>query len=583
MSTCATASRESAETLAGTAATARTWLLIEQTGPWGAKALTDSHLDPDIGRALETATEGTDVRVALIRRPGRHADCYGVPQRRLFLAHTAPGRSWIRTTTVTDPRAALDLDFAALGAGDHRGLWEPYTGEPLVLVCTNGKRDRCCALLGRPLAAELSRSGTEAWEVTHIGGHRFSPTLFVLPYGYAYGRASAHLVKDAVEAARDGRITIDQCRGRSAWDRPAQAADLAVRELLREERADALDVVGTDTVRPEPRQPHSTTPGGEPDRRRSPYVGCFRRAFRRPCLARHGGAAVRRCSGARQLWCAARPTGSYDRHGHHLGLGSWRSGAPRSCLPSSRLTPRHPRPRLPLGTDSGRHPLRGAAPAPQAARQCHADCHSPRHREPQPEHRPHGLQYPNRASSTPARRSSAPTRLFRHQPHNLTPPSCPSCPIGSPTRPGSPPAPVKPAALAPQQSASPLRSATQPGSLHRPTLSSLGNTTSASPCEAMRARSATESPVDNPRGLPRPTCHASRRRSATLRSRGRRNYRPGSQPAYCSFIWARRMDEPRARALRSPRAPRRFPRTWPAPLQRPTSGALPRYLAAAAN
>ncbi|MFG2890644.1 sucrase ferredoxin [Streptomyces sp. NPDC048248] len=265
MSTCATASRESAETLAGTAATARTWLLIEQTGPWGAKALTDSHLDPDIGRALETATDGTDVRVALIRRPGRHADCYGAPRRRLFLAHTAPGRSWIRTTTVTDPRAALDLDFAGLGAGDHRGLWEPYTGEPLVLVCTNGKRDRCCALLGRPLAAELSRSGTEVWEVTHIGGHRFSPTLFVLPYGYAYGRASAHLVKDAVEAARDGRITIDHCRGRSAWDRPAQAADLAVRELLREERADALDVVGTDTVRPESRRPHSSAPGGDPN------------------------------------------------------------------------------------------------------------------------------------------------------------------------------------------------------------------------------------------------------------------------------------------------------------------------------
>ncbi|MEV0372336.1 sucrase ferredoxin [Streptomyces sp. NPDC050636] len=252
MSTCATASRETAEPLAGTAATAPTWLLIEQTGPWGAKALTDSHLDPDIGRALEAATEGTDVRVALIRRPGRHADCHGVSRRRLFVAHTSPGRSWIRTTTVTDPRAALGLNFAALGAGEHGGLWEPYTGEPLVLVCTNGKRDRCCALLGRPLAAEVAASGIEAWEVTHIGGHRFSPTLFVLPYGYAYGRASAHLVRDAVEAARSGRIAFDDCRGRSAWDRPAQAADLAVRELIREERADALDVVRTDTVRPEP-------------------------------------------------------------------------------------------------------------------------------------------------------------------------------------------------------------------------------------------------------------------------------------------------------------------------------------------
>ncbi|MFF4954820.1 sucrase ferredoxin [Streptomyces chattanoogensis] len=264
MSTCAAVSRESAEPVAGTAATARTWLLIEQTGPWGANALTDSHLDPDIGRALEAATDGTDVRVALIRRPGRHADCHAASPRRLFVAHTAPGSSWIRSTTVTDPRAVLGLDFTALGAGDHGGLWEPYVGEPLVLICTNGKRDRCCALLGRPLAAELAASGAETWEITHIGGHRFSPTLFVLPYGYAYGRASARLVKDAVEAARDGRITLDHCRGRSAWSRPAQAADLAVRELLREERADALDVVRADAVRPEPRRTDSRAPVGGP-------------------------------------------------------------------------------------------------------------------------------------------------------------------------------------------------------------------------------------------------------------------------------------------------------------------------------
>ncbi|MET9293505.1 sucrase ferredoxin [Streptomyces sp. NPDC003077] len=247
MSTCATASLQSAEPVAGTAATARTWLLIEQSGPWGARALTDSRLDPATGRALEAAAEGTGVRVALIRRPGRHADDQDA-RRRVFLAHTAPGRSWIRTATVDAPEQLLDLDFPALGAGDHGGLYEPYAGDPLVLVCTNGKRDRCCALLGRPLAAELAATGAEAWEVTHIGGHRFSPTLFVLPYGYAYGRASAHLAKDALEAAREGRVTPDHCRGRSTWERPAQAADLAVRELIREERADALDILGTAPV-----------------------------------------------------------------------------------------------------------------------------------------------------------------------------------------------------------------------------------------------------------------------------------------------------------------------------------------------
>ncbi|MCC3771385.1 sucrase ferredoxin [Streptomyces sp. UNOC14_S4] len=243
MSTCATASRQLSEPLAGTAATARTWLLLEQPGPWGADALATSHLDPAVARALDEAAAGTGVRIALIRRPGRHADCHRPTTQRVFVAHTAPGRSWIRTAEIADPAVLASLDLAALGAGEHGGLWEPYEGDPLVFVCTNGKRDRCCALLGRPLAAELvSAGGIETWEVTHIGGHRFAPTLFVLPYGYAYGRVTAHGVKDVLEAARDGRIVTEQCRGRSAWARPAQAAELAVRELTGEDGADALDV-----------------------------------------------------------------------------------------------------------------------------------------------------------------------------------------------------------------------------------------------------------------------------------------------------------------------------------------------------
>ncbi|MDX3230254.1 sucrase ferredoxin [Streptomyces sp. ME19-01-6] len=261
MSTCATASRDLSEPLAGTATTATTWLLLEQPGPWGAEALTASHLAQAVGRALERATKDTGVRVALIRRPGRHADCHTHPQQRVFVAHTRPGRSWIRTTTLTEPERLLALDFAALGAGDPSGLrpaaagpgqtWEKYTGDPLILVCTNGKRDRCCALLGRPLAAELTASGARGtWEVTHIGGHRFSPTLMVLPHGYAYGRATAQSVRGVLDALRKGRIVTEGCRGRSTWERPAQAAELAIRELSGEAGADALTVLRTEGAAP---------------------------------------------------------------------------------------------------------------------------------------------------------------------------------------------------------------------------------------------------------------------------------------------------------------------------------------------
>jgi hypothetical protein len=252
VSTCATVSRDLDEPISGTAATARTWLLLEQPGPWGAKALTSSHLDPALGRALDAAAQDTGVRVALIRRPGRHADP-GMPPpvRHVYAAHTTPGNVWLRTATTTDPGRLLDLDFAALGRGDHRTFdtalrGGPHTGAPLALVCTNGKRDRCCALLGRPLAAELAASGVEGvWEVTHLGGHRFSPTLLVLPHGYAYGRAAAHTVKEVLHGVQEGRIVLAGCRGSSAWERPGQAAELAVREATGEYAAEALSVVRT--------------------------------------------------------------------------------------------------------------------------------------------------------------------------------------------------------------------------------------------------------------------------------------------------------------------------------------------------
>lgn len=256
MSTCSTVSRDLDEPVSGTAPVARTWLLLEQPGPWGAKALTSSHLDPGLGRALEAAARGTGVRVALIRRPGRHAD-RGIPaERQVYVAHTAPGNVWLRRTALTDPHRLLDLDFAALGRGDHRTFDSvldggPHRGDPLALVCTNAKRDRCCALLGRPLAAELAASGTEGvWEVTHLGGHRFSPTVLVLPHGYVYGRVQAHTVKEILEGAREGRVVVEDCRGNSAWERPGQAAELAVRSAVGEEAAGALDVVRTDGAAP---------------------------------------------------------------------------------------------------------------------------------------------------------------------------------------------------------------------------------------------------------------------------------------------------------------------------------------------
>lgn len=226
------------EPLAGTSATAVSWLAIEQPGPWGRDALSASHLDEGVARELASLSAGSGVRIVLIRRPGSHPDRHRPVPRSVYLAHTAPGRSWLERTTVTDPKTLLDLDFARAGAGERGQLGTAVT-DPLLLVCTNGRRDVCCAVRGRPIAEAMAVShGDRVWECTHIGGHRFAPTALLLPTGYSYGRLTV------TSAARllEGKPVFADCRGRSTWQPAGQVAELAVRDKSGVLDPDALSV-----------------------------------------------------------------------------------------------------------------------------------------------------------------------------------------------------------------------------------------------------------------------------------------------------------------------------------------------------
>lgn len=241
---CAALAETLDEPLAGTSAVARSWLAVEQPGPWGRDALSASHLDHGVGKELASLSAGTGVRIVLIRRPGSHPDRHRPVPRTVYLAHTAPGRTWLERTSVTDPKELLDLDFSRAGAGEPGLLGTPVS-DPLLLVCTNGRRDVCCALRGRPIAAELAVThGDRVWECTHIGGHRFAPTAVLLPTGYSYGRLTT---ESATRLLAEGPVTAD-CRGRSTWPAAGQVAELAVRSSAATTDPDALSVTATDEL-----------------------------------------------------------------------------------------------------------------------------------------------------------------------------------------------------------------------------------------------------------------------------------------------------------------------------------------------
>jgi hypothetical protein len=245
---CSTLSEAAGEQLIGSAPRAAGWVALEQNGPWGARAFTASHLDRELGAALETAATMAGVRPTLVRRPGRHADEHRAVRHRLLVAHSLPGRTWLLSADVADPAEVLALDWRAVAEGDLAASRASLPSlrpveEPHLLVCTNGTRDVCCAVAGRPVAAAaaLSHPG-QVWEATHTSGHRFAPTAVLLPHGTLHGRLDGTTAGDLLDAAARSETVLAGTRGRSAWPPAGQVADHAVRLETGELDLDALTV-----------------------------------------------------------------------------------------------------------------------------------------------------------------------------------------------------------------------------------------------------------------------------------------------------------------------------------------------------
>jgi hypothetical protein len=224
---CSGASRDLDEPLEGTASTVRAFLLLEAPGPWGVDAVLDSRLPPEVKERLASLERHNRVRPLLVRRPGRTP----AGPVRLFAAYVHTDHPWMQSTVLDDVTDLLDLDLERLGEGGSPGL--PAWDEPVFAVCTHGRHDACCAERGRPLCAALAAVAPEhTWEVSHIGGDRFSGNVLVLPDGLYYGRLEPADADAFVEHHHADRLDLDHLRGRCAHPFFAQAAEVYLRRHL---------------------------------------------------------------------------------------------------------------------------------------------------------------------------------------------------------------------------------------------------------------------------------------------------------------------------------------------------------------
>lgn len=216
---------------AGTASLIRSWLLLEHPGPWSSTSRDDvfaAALGPDRWADLRVLWVEQQLRPLLVRRPAVGGRRPSSAQPQLLVGSTAgPGRFLERLAA----RDLPGLDLQALADG-RPGHGEPVDG-PLLAVCTNGAVDRCCAVRGRPLAAELARVHPDrTWEVTHVGGCRFAANLLVLPSGVVHGAVTPAAGLQIAAAALCGEVLPEALRGRTGSSPYAGTAEVVLRQRL---------------------------------------------------------------------------------------------------------------------------------------------------------------------------------------------------------------------------------------------------------------------------------------------------------------------------------------------------------------
>jgi hypothetical protein len=227
---CAVAARDRGEPMFATASQVRRWLLIEVRGAWGRDAVADSDLARFADETWRRRLQAERTRVIAIRRD---LDRSSQDALQVFYVDSGGsadrGRCWTRRVATLHAAADAATDLPAL---DRPTAWQPHPG-PLVLVCTNGRHDSCCATFGRPLTRTLRQSPHgEVWECSHIGGDRFAANLVILPEGLYFGRCDGAAAQRVIADYRADAIHLEHYRGRSILGFYEQAAEFFVRREL---------------------------------------------------------------------------------------------------------------------------------------------------------------------------------------------------------------------------------------------------------------------------------------------------------------------------------------------------------------
>lgn len=223
---CSELSRHAAEKIYGTASTGAVWLLIEYPRAWGPHALRDSALSPHVkqhlSRLLKTIPRS---RLLFIKQEP------GLKERlTFFIVRSRESDPFIVKFELDRHEQLMQIDVAAAAAGNVSAGGIVTDDQSLFLICTHGKRDKCCAKFGYAVyKAARAEEREDVWQSSHVGGDRFAANLICFPHGLFYAHVTRESGRIIVDEYRQRRLVLDEYRGRACYSFPVQAAEFFIR------------------------------------------------------------------------------------------------------------------------------------------------------------------------------------------------------------------------------------------------------------------------------------------------------------------------------------------------------------------
>ncbi|HYE13835.1 MAG TPA: sucrase ferredoxin [Pyrinomonadaceae bacterium] len=236
---CSQLSRGAGEKSFGTASVGAVWMLLEYAGAWGPRVLDDCALAPEVKSFFRhTLASIPHSRLLFVKRGRAGGDTFS------FFVVRCREREPFSVRFELDAYARLtDLDVAAAAAGE-TAAGGTLTREPVFLVCTHGRRDKCCAKFGTPVYHGLrGTEGGAVWQSSHVGGDRFAANLVCFPHGLFYSHVSEESGARAAAEYRAGRLALEGYRGRACYAHHIQAAEFFARAETGAVGLDALRFV----------------------------------------------------------------------------------------------------------------------------------------------------------------------------------------------------------------------------------------------------------------------------------------------------------------------------------------------------